>query len=77
MRKKIHSESSWITVTHLKNDSVVLAVDEDGCKYLIEELQYLLANKDYVFDYDQSTGYDCGILSKNSLGLIIVRKDFK
>lgn len=74
--KKIHYDEELISISILNDGSIELALNEEGCKFLIEELQELLQNKSYVCHYDSGTGYDCGVLSKNSLGIAIVRKDF-
>lgn len=78
MKKRVHcnESESYISVSKTNTNSICIGLNEEGCKFLIAELQELIDNKSYIFDYDCGTGYDCGILSKDSLGLIIVRKDF-
>lgn len=77
MKKKIIiKDEGIISISKTKNDSIQIAVNAEGCEFLKSVLDDLLEDKTYVFDYDSGTGYDCGILSKNSLGIIIVRKDF-
>ena len=62
-----------IAVKYLeKKKSVYICMDMEACSYLFEELKEILANKEYCFlDYDTATGYDCGILTKNSLGIAL------
>ena len=51
--------------------SVQIEVDKKGCEFLIEELTDLLNNNKNIVEYDSDTGYNCGILTKESLGIII------
>ena len=50
--------------------SVQIEVDKKGCEFLIEELTDLLNNNKNIVEYDSDTGYNCGILTKESLGVI-------
>lgn len=76
MKKKIEKDEGIISISKTDNNSIQIALNKEGCEFLKNALDDLIKNKTYVFDYDNETGYDCGILSKNSLGIIIVRKDF-
>lgn len=76
MNKKLHCDEPYMTLSMLNNNSIEIALSEEGCRFLIDELQELIKNREYIMDYDSNTGYDCGILSKNSFGLVLVRKDF-
>lgn len=79
IKKKINYDSNEgrINIQFLeKKKTIYLELDKIGCEFLINELTDLLNGEGDFVDYDPSTGYDCGLLTKDSLGLMIVRKDF-
>lgn len=65
-----------LEISFLKQkNAVLIQTDKLGCAYLIEELtSYLEDNEDVFIDYDSGTGYDCGILTKDSLGIMFCVK---
>ncbi len=81
MKKKIVDDSmdGKIKIEFLSNKKTMrIELDKTGCEFLIETLKDLLTGDGYPFiDYDPGTGYDCGILRKDSLGLMIeiIEKD--
>lgn len=62
-----------ITVQYLeKKKSVYIHMDMEACSYLLGELKEILTDREDCFlDYDSATGYDCGVLAKNSLGIAL------
>lgn len=78
MKKQINeSNEGRILITLTPNQkSIQIDLDEIGCEFLIEELTNLLQKTKNIIDYDANTGYACGLMTKNSLGIIITRRDF-
>ena len=77
--KKIINDSTigrlCINVIYKKN-TVHIEMDKEACKFLIAELTEFLNEPGTGFvDYDPDTGYDCGVLTKNSLGLMLSLRD--
>ncbi len=68
--------TGMIEITELNDGSIQIAMDEDGCKFLIEELKTLLDDKRYISEYPYDSGRGCGVLTLNSSGFFLVRKDF-
>lgn len=72
LRKIYAPEKGRINIEYLEMKKTVrLELDIEACKFLISELQEMLSEENSFVDYDPETGYDCGVLSKNSLGLMI------
>jgi len=75
VRRKSEYDNGMIEILNLQNDIVEITVNEEGCVFLIDELQELLKNPKFVTEYPQYMGNDVGVLTKQSLGLFIARKD--
>lgn len=48
---------------------VQIELDYESCTFLIEELNDILHGG--IIEYDSDSGYSCGLLKKNSLGIIV------
>lgn len=74
MKKNIidDARNGRIHIEYLDKHTVQVELDDDGCKFLIEVLtEFLNDPKMHHVNYDSDTGYSCGFMTKNSLGLII------
>lgn len=61
-----------IQIEYLDKNTVQIELDDEGCKFMIEVFTEFLNNpKMHHVNYDSDTGYSCGFMTKNSLGLII------
>ncbi len=66
-----------INIEYLDKYTVQMEVDNAACQWLIEVLTDLMSDDPDVHhvNYDAGTGYDLGVMTKNSLGLIINNRD--
>ena len=74
MKKKVDNRAleGRILIEYLDKHRVQIELDDAGCKFLIEVLTEFLNDPEmHHADYDADTGYSCGFMAKNSLGLII------
>ena len=76
MKKLLNEDSQGLINVQIlqKGDSVSIDLDKDACQFLIDELNKMLKDKTYTFEYDSGTGKDCKILTNDSKGLFITRR---
>ena len=53
VRRKSEYDNGMIEILNLQNDIVEITVNEEGCVFLIDELQELLKNPKFVTEYPQ------------------------
>ena len=79
MKKSVNNQiKGRLLIQFLDNKKTVrIEMDKEAAKFLVEELTEMINDQESFFvDYDPETGYSVGILTKNSLGLMLeMRKE--
>lgn len=75
-KKEIKSDRGRIDLELTPDKKAVyIELDEESCKFLMQELNRLYNDKEEIIEYEARTGFAIGVLTENSLGFILRRRD--